>query len=91
MQVRVFSEVRDTIPPDAAQRWVEEVMAWEMQRKLPVKDQTAPNPYEMVKNGKSLVTQPKAPLTFLVWQGGVTEAQVCLQLRKEETDEVHEG
>ncbi|KZP27106.1 hypothetical protein FIBSPDRAFT_712253, partial [Athelia psychrophila] len=72
VQVRVFNEIRDTLPPDAAEEWVQEVTAWEKQRKLPIKEQKAPNPYVMLKNG------------------GVTEAQVRLQLRKE-TDEVHEG
>lgn len=51
VQVRVFNEIRDTLPPDAAEEWVQEVTAWEKQRKLPIKEQTAPNPYVMLKNG----------------------------------------
>ncbi|KZP08228.1 hypothetical protein FIBSPDRAFT_901419 [Athelia psychrophila] len=69
----IAKEERNVQFPDATQQWVDEVTAWEMEHKLPVKDQIAPNPYEILKNG------------------GVTEAQVRLKLRQEETAEVHEG
>lgn len=72
VQIRAFNEVRDTIPPDAAAQWVGEVLAWEKERKLPVKDQRAPNPYEMLKNGEFtsfvlLVVSMFNTLCFLRW------------------------
>lgn len=42
VQIKAFAEVRDTVPPDAAQQWVAEVTAWEKERKLPTKEQKAP-------------------------------------------------
>lgn len=94
VQVRVFNEIRDTIPSDAAEEWVEEVAAWEKERKLPVKSQTAPNPYVVLKNGECPIFNHFCRGALFIsfgLPGGVTEAQVRLQLRKEETDEVHEG
>ncbi|KAF7968026.1 hypothetical protein HWV62_32158 [Athelia sp. TMB] len=73
VQLKAFKEIRDTVNMAAAEQWIKDVTAWESERKLPVKEQKAPNPYE------------------LPTKDGITEAQVRLELRKEETGQINEG
>ena len=64
VQLRAFAEVRDTVTPQAAEQWVNEVKAWEKERILPVKNQKAPNPYELPKNGQFSVPCTAFPDIF---------------------------